>query len=151
MSTLNIPSGVFTKRCLLASCPHSFQIQMKNLIASLATATISIMGMVALPSTAQEAGSHVKMSTWNNFTTDGYVNGHGGAFSRQTGGVHFDFGGNSTAGYDHGSNLGAHGGYGSKGDYGFQRGAGVTGTGSFGLNETNHFGAEGSSWTQLQW
>ena len=123
---------------------------MKNLIASLAT--ISILGMGAVPAaTAQEAGSHVKVGTYNNFETQGYVHGNGQAFSTQTGGIHIQGGGNSTAGYEHGSNPGAHGGYGFSGGYGFQRGAGVTGTGSFGLNEATNFGAEGSSWTQLKW
>ena len=133
----------------MASCPHSFQIQMKNLIASLAT--ISIMGMVALPSTAQEAGSHVKVGTWNTSTTEGYVHGNGAAYSHQTGGIHIEGGGNSTAGYEKSGAPGAHGGYGFEGGYGFQRGAGVTGTGSFGLQESTNFGAEGSSWTQLKW
>ena len=122
---------------------------MKNLIASLAT--ISIMGMVALPSTAQQTGSRVQVGTWNNSTTEGYVHGNGAAYSRQTGGIHIEGGGNSTAGYEHGSNPGAHGGFGFSGGYGFQRGAGITGSGSFGLNESTNFGAEGSSWTQLQW
>lgn len=108
------------------------------------------MGMGIVPAaTAQQAGSHVRVGTYNNSTTEGYINGHGGAYSHQTGGVHIEGGGNSTAGYEHGS--GAHGGYGFSGGYGFQRGAGVTGTGSFGLNESTNFGAEGSSWTQLQW
>lgn len=106
--------------------------------------------MGALPATAQEAGSHVKVETWNNSTTEGYVHGHGGAYSRQTGGIHIEGGGNSTAGYDSGA-PGAHGGYGFSGGYGFQRGAGITGAGSFGLQESTNFGAEGSSWTQLQW
>ena len=123
---------------------------LKKIIASLATATISIMGMVAVPAQAQEAGSHVTVNTYNHSTTEGYVNGHGGAYSHQTGGVHIEGGGNSTAGYEHGA-PGAHGGYGFSGGYGFQRGAGVTGTGSFGLNEATNFGAEGSGWTQLKW
>ena len=108
--------------------------------------------MGAVPAaTAQEAGSHVKVGTYNNFETQGYVHGNGQAFSTQTGGIHIQGGGNSTAGYEHGSNHGAHGGYGFSGGYGFQRGAGVTGTGSFGLNEATNFGAEGSGWTQLKW
>ena len=121
----------------------------KKIIASLAT--ISVLGLGALPATAQQTGSHVQVHTYNNFKTEGYVHGDGAAFSRQIGGIHIEGGGNSTAGYEHGSNPGAHGGYGFSGGYGFQRGAGITGSGSFGLNESTNFGAEGSSWTQLQW
>lgn len=114
-------------------------------------AVISIMGMVAAPAQAQEAGSQVKVGTYNNHTTRGYVNKHGAVYSNQTGGIHIEGGGNSTAGYEHSGAPGAHGGYGFSGGYGFQRGASVTGTGSFGLQESTDFGAEGSSWTQLKW
>ena len=108
------------------------------------------LGMGVVPATAQQAGSHVSVGTWNNSTTSGYVHGNGGAFSHQIGGIHINGGGNSTVGYEHG-NPGAHGGYGVEGGYGFQRSAGVTGTGSFGLRESTHFGGDGSSWTQFQW
>ena len=122
---------------------------LKKIIASIAT--ISILGMGAVPAQAQEAGSHVKVGTYNNSTTEGYVHGNGAAYSHQTGGIHIQGGGNSTAGYEHSGAPGAHGGYGFSGGYGFQRGASVTGTGSFGLREATNFGAEGSSWTQLKW
>jgi len=122
---------------------------LKKILAGIAT--ISIMGLGALPATAQQTGSHVQVHTYNNSTTEGYVHGHGAAATHQTGGVHIQGGGNSTAGYEHGGAPGAHGGYGFSGGYGFQRGAGITGAGSFGLQESTSFGAEGSSWTQLQW
>ena len=151
MSSVNFPSGVLTKKMPYGVLSNFFffVMNLKKIITNITT--ISILGLGgALPATAQEAGSHVKVGTYNNSTTEGYVHGHGGAYSRQTGGVHIQGGGNSTAGYDSGA-PGAHGGYGFSGGYGFQRGAGITGAGSFGLQESTNFGAEGSSWTQLQW
>jgi hypothetical protein len=122
----------------------------KKLVGGMAA--ISILGMGVMPADAQKAGSHVKVSTWNNSSTHGYVHGNGQAYSSQQGGLHIEGGGNSNARPCHScGDSGAHGGYGFRGGYSFQRGAGVRGAGSFGLNEQNHFGAEGSSWTQFHW
>lgn len=113
--------------------------------------TISILGL-GFPVEAQTASSHVKVGTWNNFTSTGYVHGSGSAYSQQQGGVHIEGLGNSTVIPCHTcGNSSTHGVYGFRGGYSFERGAGISGTGSFSLNETNHFGMEGSSWTKFNW
>jgi hypothetical protein len=128
--------------------------RVKKVLFSLATTT-SIIVIGVVPAEAQKArglGSHVKVGTWNNSNTSGYVHGKGSAYSRQQGGIYIEGGGNSNSRPCHNcGDSGGQGGYGFRGGYNFERGAGIRGTGSFGLNETTHFGAEGSSWTQFQW
>lgn len=97
-------------------------------------------------SLAQTASSHVQVGTWNNVNVSGFVHGNGSAYSNQYGGFHIEGGANSTAQPCHSCAESR-----SQGGYNYERGAGVRGTGSFGLNEQNHFGAEGSSWTQFRW
>lgn len=119
---------------------------------TLPTTALVIGLLYGSPSLAQTASSHVKVGTWNNMNTNGYVHGNGQAYSTQYGGFHIEGGGNSTAQPCHSCvESRSNGGYGFRGGYNFQQGAGIQGSGSFGLNSTTHFGAEGSSWTQFQW
>lgn len=126
--------------------------RVKNVLLSLAT-TASIIGMGVMPAEAQKAtglGSHVKVGTWNNYSSKGYVHGHGRVFSVQSGGVQINGRGHSNMRGCHYCNRnGFNGDYRIRGAYTFERGASIDGNGSFGLDETTHFGAEGSSWSQF--
>jgi hypothetical protein len=116
--------------------------------AIIIASTLSVM-----PAEAQKAsGAHTKVSTWNNYSSRGYLHGRGRAISIQNGGIDIEGGGHSNMKDCHycGKN-GSNGGYSFKGGYQFERGVMLTGPGSFGLNETTHFGGEGSSWTQFEW
>jgi hypothetical protein len=114
-------------------------------------ATTSIFG-IGVPSQAQVASSHVKVGTWNNFNSNGYVHGNGQVFSMESGGIEFIGGGSSAVKPCHTcGNSGSNAEFGLKGGYNFQRGAELLGTGSFSLNESRHLGGEGSSWTQFKW
>jgi hypothetical protein len=119
-----------------------------RVIAALIIAsTLSVM-----PAEAQKAsGAHTKVSTWNNYSSKGYLHGRGRAISIQNGGINIEGDGHSNMKDCHycGKN-GSNGGYSFKGVYQFERGVMLTGPGSFGLNENTYFGAEGSNWTQFE-